>query len=174
MNTSGCLFIASEYVFQASGCFFQHPDTPCYISFMFRDFSENLCFFSIDSLYSINNRCLELLVLNSKHYIKIEVVLFWVFVSVRRCSWFSSCKHPDTLFQYSDSLKVYPDAFFNIRIPSASAAYPAYPNAPLGHSNMFFSIRIPSLGIRIPSALAAQDLYPAYSNAFFGHPNTTF
>ena len=97
MNISERFFIASRYVFQASGCFFQHLDIPYYISFMFCDFSKNICFFSIDSLYSISNRYLELLILNSKHYIKIEVVLFRVFVSIHRCSWPSSCRHPDTV-----------------------------------------------------------------------------
>ena len=84
MITFRYIFIASGYIFQASECFFQHPDTPCYINFVLRIFSMFSSFFPFDSLYSFFKPLLMFLGLISKHYLKIEIVFFstWIIVSL--------------------------------------------------------------------------------------------
>ena len=63
----------------ASGCFFQHPDTPVISVSYFIIFSMFSSFFPFDSLYSFIKPLLMLLGLISEHYIKIEIFLFQVF-----------------------------------------------------------------------------------------------
>jgi len=144
MNASGCLFIASRYIFQASGCFFQHPDTLCYTNLCFAFFSKFLSFFPIDSLYSFIKPCLVLLGLISKHYLKIKVVCF---------EFFYYCLSLLSTFQLQ--LSGYSLPVSGCLFSHSDTTVLAYPNVFPCHLDTLFTIWIPSLGIRIPSASAA-------------------
>ena len=92
--------------------------------------------------------------------------MFQVSVAVRRCLWSSDCRHPDTLFQYPDSFKVYPNVLFSIRKPSVSVACSVYPNAPPRHPNII-------LGYLDTLRLNRPELVSSVSEYSFWHPNTS-
>ena len=99
-----------------------------YSSFGFTISCAISCLIRCDSWYSFLNHIIMLIRLISKHYIQFLIGKL-SFNSVQSCcSCSSSCRHPDTILQYLDSLNEYSDTLFGIRIPSVQQSL-QYPNA---------------------------------------------
>ena len=166
---------ASGYGFQASGCFFQHPDT-LLISVSFLRLATSFSkFLPNDSLYIMGNRCIVLLVLIPSTMARFKSFCFKFFefviavcvlqvVGIRIPSSYIriALRYIRMRSQHPDTLRA--AAFYSIRMPSWASQ---------------FTFRHPNVSSKHPDTLRliSPDIAPSVSECTslaFGYPLPEF